>query len=53
MSDGDLLVSGDPELAAKCYPSGSKNEATAICLCGSVEIKLKTDEPSVSGFCHC
>jgi len=53
MTDGELLVEGDPELAAKCYPSGSKNEATAMCLCGSVEIKLKTDEPSVSGFCHC
>ena len=30
-----------------------KNEATAMCLCGSVEIKLKTDEPALSGFCHC
>ena len=51
--DGVVLIEGDPELAAKCYPSGTKNEATAMCLCGSVEISLKTDEPSVSGFCHC
>ena len=53
MSDDGLLVPSDPELAAKCYPSGTKNEATAMCLCGSVEIKLKTDEPALSGFCHC
>ena len=48
----DGIVEGDPELAAKCYPSGTKNEATAMCLCGSVEISLKTNEPTVSGFCH-
>ena len=53
MSDDGLLVPSDPELAAKCYPSGTKNEATAMCLCGSVEIKLKTYEPALSCFCHC
>ena len=41
MSDDGLLVASDPELAAKCYPSGTKKEATAMCLCGAVEIKLK------------
>ena len=53
MSDDGLLVASDPELAAKCYPSGTKKEATAMCLCGAVEIKLKTEEPAISGFCHC
>ena len=43
----------DDELASKCYPAGTKNEATAMCLCGSVEIKLKTEEPILTGFCHC
>ncbi len=49
----ELLMPGDPDLASKCYPSGSKNEATAMYSCGSIEIKVKTDEPAVSAFCHC
>ena len=48
-----LLIPGDPELASKCYPSGSKNEATAMCSCGAIEIKVKTDEPALTAFCHC
>jgi hypothetical protein len=48
-----LLAEPDAELARKCYPSGPKNEATAMCICGGVEIVLKTDAPAVSAFCHC
>jgi len=53
MNGDGMIVKPDPELARKSYPSGRKNEATAICICGGVEIKLKTDAPDVSAFCHC
>ena len=43
----------DPILAAKFYPSGTKSEATSICLCGAVEIRIVTESPLFSGFCHC
>ena len=46
-------VHDDPELAAKCYPSGEKNFAIAQCYCGEVEIEVCTDNPLSSGFCHC
>ena len=44
---------GNAELAAKCFPSGTKNEATSTCLYGDVEINLKTNEPLLTAFCHC
>ena len=53
MSSASTNPHNDPQLAADCYPSGSKNEATAMCVCGGIEIKLKTDEPALSVFCHC
>ncbi len=43
----------DATLAARCCPSWTKNKATAICLCGAVEISVVTDSPLFSGFCHC
>ena len=53
MDNDGVLAEPDAELAKKCYPSGKKNEANAICICGGVEILLKTDTPAVSAFCHC
>lgn len=43
----------DPKLAENCYPSGSKNTALSMCLCGAVEIVVRTDSPVLSAFCHC
>ena len=43
----------DPKLAMKCYPSGNKRIATSKCICGSVEIRVETDDPVMTAFCHC
>ena len=43
----------DPELAEKCYPFGMKRVASSKCLCGSIEIKVETDNPVMTAFCHC
>ena len=43
----------DPGLAKKCYPSGMKKVATSKCLCGSIEIRVETDNPVMTAFCHC
>tara|TARA_B100000035_G_C20954568_1_gene533553 strand:+ start:381 stop:989 length:609 start_codon:yes stop_codon:yes gene_type:complete len=43
----------DPKLAMKCYPSGNKRVATSKCICGSVEIRVETDDPVMTAFCHC
>ena len=53
MASASVNPHDDPQLAAQTYPSGSKNEATAMCVCGGIEIKLKTNEPAMTGFCHC
>ena len=43
----------DPELAEKFYPFGTKKVATAERLCGSIEIRVETDNPVMTAFCHC
>ena len=43
----------DTDLAAKCYPSGSKNLANARCNCGAIHIQAQTDQPQLTAFCHC
>ncbi len=53
MSINVTAAGGNADLAAKCYPSGTKNEAKAMCLCGGVEITLETDSPTLTAFCHC
>ena len=53
MDNYKTAAGADPMLAAKFYPSGTKREATSICLCGAVEIRIVTESPLFSGFCHC
>ncbi len=43
----------DPDLAKKTYPSGSKTQAEALCICGEVRLSIKTKMPLTSTFCHC
>lgn len=43
----------DPALAQRSYPSGGKKQALSRCLCGAVEIRIETDRPKMSAFCHC
>ena len=43
----------DLELAAKCYPCGTNTTATAMCVCGGVEVQIKGAAPGMSTLCHC
>ena len=41
---------GNAELAAKCFPSGTKNEATSMCLCDGFEIQPKNKRTPLHGI---